>query len=147
MFKKLLVLLACLFIASQVFAGTDNKTIIDATLIDDDPTSATSDTIYLQDYKKVAFFVDYDETEVENSISGAVTMQVSYDGTNWLSASFYDYGGGATLQTSETISSDGWYYCWFNPDLEVPFTRLIVTGTNTDTNDTISLSAYLVGEK
>lgn len=145
--KYLLGLLAVLIIAGSAFAGTDNATIIAETLLDDAPTVATSSTMYVQENKKTAVFVKYDETQVGNTVSGAVTLQISYDGTNWISGSFYDYAGGATLQTSETLSADGWYYFWLNPDLTIPFARVIVTGANTDADDTILVTAYAVQNK
>ena len=70
-----------------------------------------------------------------------------YDGTNWISASFHDYAGGATLQTSETISADGWYYCWLDPDTAIVNVRMKITATNTDVDDLATVTAYLVGNK
>jgi len=146
--KKLgLGLLAVLIIAGHAFAGIENKTIIDEATLDDSPVLTTSDSVYLQDYKKAAFFVNYDETSPYTSVSGAVTTQFSYNGTNWITGYFNDFAGGSTLQTSETISSDGWYYFWIDPDLEIPFARVIVTGTNTTSQDSILLSVFLVGNK
>lgn len=149
--KLLLALLACLFITGQVWASPDNKTIIDETQLDDDPTSVTSDTVNIQGYKEVGFWVKYDETEVGNSISAAVTVDVSYDGTTWLDMYFYDIGGTTTGQTSETISADGWYYCAL-PNLYLPvgsiiYARVVVTATNTDADDILLITGYLVGNK
>lgn len=146
--KKLLIAFLGIVLATSVcFAAPVNTTIIDAVTLDDDPTSTTSTTMNIQDYKKVAFFISYDETEVGETLSAAVTLDVTYDGTNWVDASFHDYAGGATLQTSETLSSDGWYYCWLDPDTTVVSVRMVITGTDTDTDDTILTSAYLVGVK
>lgn len=145
--RLIILLLAFMLIAGVAVASPVNKTIIAETQLDDDPTSVTSDTINIQDYQKVAFFVKYDETQVGNTISAAVTLDVSYDDTNWVDASFYDYAGGATLQTSETISVDGWYLCWFNPDLNVPYVRMVITATNTDADDLAIVTAYMSGIK
>lgn len=71
------------------------------------------------------------------ALSAAITLQVSDDNSSWLSASFYDYAGGATLQTSETISADGSYVFWTNKDIVAPYTRVVVTPTNTEAVDTI----------
>ncbi len=144
--KLILITLTVLLTVGLAFAAPDNKTIISSTQLDDSPTSVTG-TWNIQDYKKIAFFVDYDETEVGNAISVAVTLDVSYNGTDWIDASFYDYAGGATLQTSETISADGWYYCWFNPDMNTPYVRMVITATNTDADDLAVVIAYLVGIK
>jgi len=142
-----IVLATSLIFAAQAEAVPVNKTMIAETQLDNDPTSVTSSTFNLQEYSKVGFFVKYDETEVGETLSAAVTLDISYDGTNWVDASFYDYAGGATLQTSETISADGWYYCWFNPDLNAPYVRMVITATNTDADDIILATAYIVGIK
>jgi len=144
--KILSVLLIGLMLATTASANQVRSTLIASTILDADPT-AVNGTSNIGDAEKVAFFVTYDETEVGNSISLAVTMQISYDGTTWLSASFYDYAGGATLQTSETISADGSYYCWFNPDMAIPQVKLILTATNTDADDVATVVAYMVQNK
>ena len=148
MFRKLFLILTLLiFVPSMCFAGIVNKTIIAETQLDDNPTSVTSSTFNIQDYDKVAFFIKYDETEVGNSISIAVTFDTSYNGSDWVDASFHDYAGGATLQTSETISSDGWYYCWFDPDLSIRYVRAVITATNSDTDDLATVTAYMIGTR
>lgn len=86
-------------------------------------------------------------TAIGAVLSGAVTLQISYDNSNWMAASFYDYAGGATLQTSETISADGYYYCWFNKDLNVPYVRAVVAATNTNAEDIINVDAYIVAKE
>jgi hypothetical protein len=86
-------------------------------------------------------------TAIGAVLSGAVTLEISYDNSNWMAASFYDYAGGATLQTSETISADGWYYCWFNKDLNVPYVRIAVAATNTNAEDIIDVDAYIVAKE
>lgn len=147
MFKKLfLAILGIAIATSAVFASPVNKTIITGTQLDDDPTSITG-TYGIQDFQNVGFFIKVDETEVGNSVSVAVTMHFSYDNTNWVTGYFHDLAGGATLQTSETISGDGWYYCWLNPDWKIPYVRVTLTATNTDTDDLATVTAYLVGTK
>lgn len=145
--KVFLTLLGIVFASSICFAAPVNKTILAATQLDDDPTSITSSTYGIQGYKKVAFFVSYDETEVGETLSASVAFDVSYDGTNWVDASFHDYGGGATLQTSETLSADGWYYCWLDPDTSIRYVRVVITATATDADDIISVAVYLSGVK
>jgi opacity protein-like surface antigen len=147
--KKLLsVLLALMLLASPVFAANVLNTEIMDLTFDDDPTSGVSDTLLIAGYDKVAFYVLYDETEVGNSISAAVTLDVSYDGINWLTGmSFYDIAGGATLQTSQTISADGWYVFWLNKDICGPYVRVAVTATNTDADDTLDVNIYAVAKE
>lgn len=142
--KTVSFLFLALLFAVQAYAGTVKApTIVASTLLDDSPTSA-SGSVDVRGADKVAFFVTYDETEVGNSVSAAVTLQTSFDGTNWLAASFYDYAGGSTLQTSETISADGRYYFWTNRDLVTPYYKVIITGTNTDADDTALVQADMV---
>jgi len=145
MFKKIcMIFMLCVCLGIMpAWSSQVRETIISTTQLDDSPTSVTG-TTNAGSADKIAFFVTYDETEVGNSISLAITMQISYDGTTWLSASFYDYAGGSTLQTSETLTSDGSYYCWFNPDLAIPQVKLILTATNTDADDIASVVAYCV---
>lgn len=144
--KVWLVVLVVLLMGSVAFASEANRTMITETQLDDSPTSITG-TWNVQDYKKVGFFVDYDETEVGNSISIAITMDFSYDNSNWVTGYFYDLGGGTTLQTSETLSSDSWYYCWLDTDWSFPYVRVTITATNTDADDLAVVIAYLVGIK
>lgn len=148
MFKKLgLVVLAMLLMFGTAQAARVlNSNIMDSTF-NDVTTAANSTVTIISGYEKVAFFVVYDETEVGNSISAAITCQISYDGTNYQSASFYDYAGGATLQTSETISADGRYYFWFNRDITAPYVRVVATLTNTDADDVCNVKAYIVAKE
>jgi len=147
MFKKLvLVMLGIFIVTSMAFAGTDNRVIIDAVTLDADPTSAASVSVYMQDSRQTSFFVDYDEIEV-GGVSATVTAQVSYDNINWLAANFYDYDGTSTLQTSEILDTDCWYYFWLNPDLIVPFARIRVVCNNCDVDDNVDVSVYEVVNK
>jgi len=149
MFKRLGLVLLGIFLATSVaLAGTDNKVIIDAAeLKPATGLTATSDTVYLQDYRGRAFFVNYDETDTGSVISGVVTYEVSYDNSNWLSARFFDYAGDTTSQTSETLSTDSWYYLWPDPNLTVPFGRIKVACTNCKATDDTTVSVYIVGNK
>lgn len=149
MLKKILIILviAVMVMAAGVCQATqDRTTLIATTTLDDDPT-AVEGVINIGDSYRESFFVTYEETEVGGGLSVAITMQISYDGTTWLSASFYDFDGGSTLQTSETLSTDGSYYCWFNRDLTVPQVKLILTATGSDVDDTADVTAYIVQDK
>ena len=136
------LVIAMLMFCGIAYAGNVAVTKVMDTTFNAVTTTANSTAVDIQGMDKVSFFVVYDETEVGNSISAAVTLQISYDNENWLSASFYDYAGGSTLQTSETISADGKYYCWFNKDLCVPYARVVVTATNTDADDLLDVEVY-----
>lgn len=149
--KVLLFVLAFLLMGNLAFASPVNKTIIDAVTLDADPTSVNSTAVNIQDYKEVGFFLQYDETQVGNAISAAVTADISYDGTTWLDLPFFDAAGTTTMQTSETISSDGWYYftlpSQYYPAGTIPNIRVAVAATNTDADDILVINCYLVGTK
>jgi len=144
--KLIFILLACLFITSQAFAGEVNETLIATTLLDDSPTSATGEA-YIQDYKKIGFWVSYDETQVGASVSLTVAITVSYDGTNYVAGSFMDVAGTVTPQTSETISSNGWYFFWLDANWPYKYITVTLTGNNTDADDTASVACYIAGVK
>ena len=149
--KMFLALLMCLFAVNFALASPDNKTIIAETQLDNSPTSVTSSTFNIQDYHEAGFWVKYDETEVGGGLSVAVTLDVSYDDTTWLDMSFYDLAGGTTLQTSETISSDGWYYCslpslYFQPG-SILYIRMVIIATGSDVDDIALVTAYMIGTK
>jgi len=122
-------------------------TLLAATQLDDSPTSVTSDGVLVEQYDKVCIWVTYDETEVGLAISAAVTIEVSYDDTTYVSANFYDYTGGSTLQTSETISSDSMYLLWMDRDMSVRYVRVKIVATNTDADDILSVSANISAQK
>jgi len=142
--KKFLALIALLcFAVAPVFADPIPVTTIisGTTVIDADPTSLTSDVVQVATGAgNLSFLVTYDETEV-GGISAAVTLEMSFDGTTFYAASFYDVAGGATLQTSETLSADGSYYFWVNEGLCAPFYRVKVTATGSDATHTAVVTA------
>ena len=129
------------------FAGRMRvEKIIPSTTLSASPTLISGDK-KVKSAEKLAFFVTYDETQVGNAISVAVTVLVSPDDVTYQAASFYDYAGGSTLQTSETISADGNYYFWFNRDLAVPYVRVTITATNTDADDIAVVTATLIAQE
>ena len=136
--KRILLVLLILAFCSMTALAKDafNGTVIASTLLDDDPTSVTSSALDISQYDKIAFFVYADETDSGNDTKVTVTIQISYEGTTWLTAQFYDYAGAAVLQTTQDlcvgVNTDENYYCWFNKDLNVPYVRVIITGTGTD---------------
>ena len=149
--KVFLMFLAVMLFAGVAFASPVNKTIINAVQLDDDPTSVNSTTVNIQDYKETGFWLQYNETEVGNSISAAVTVDISYDGSTWLDMPFYDIAGTTTMQTTETISSDGWYYfalpSAYFPIGSILSVRVAVAATNTDADDILVINCYLTGTK
>lgn len=148
MFKKLsLVLLVCLLLTGQAIAANVYTAEIMDTTFNAVTTSDTSTAMDTRGYDKVSFFVKYDETQVGASISAAVTLDVSYDNSTWLTGmSFYDIAGGATAQTSETISADGWYVFW-TKDICMPYIRVAVAATGTDADDLLDVDVYMVAKE
>lgn len=140
--KKLLAFLLAVGLVAcpaRSFAGSAQNDMIEPTLLDDSPTSITG-ARFIGGAERVGFFVHYDETQVGNSISLAVTCHVSDDNSTWIAGSFFDFAGGATLQTSETISADGDYFFWLDPNISAPYVRITLTATNTDADDTALVS-------
>ena len=147
--KKLFVifLLFCFTFAPNTFAArTSVETLIASTTLDADPVLISGDK-KIKSAEKVAFWVTYDETEVGGGLSVAVTLLVSPDDVTYLAASFYDYAGGATLQTSETISSDGTYVFWMNPDFVMPYARVVLTATGSDADDTAIVTTKIITQE
>lgn len=143
MLKKILsFFLIGFLIAGPAFARTVSETLISSTTLDADPTSA-SGSMRLRNVDQVAFFVTYDETQV-GGISAAVTVDISWDGTTWLDASFYDFAGGATLQTSESLTADGNYYFWLGSENIAPYVRVVIAATGSDADDTAVVTATIV---
>jgi len=141
--KLFLALLFCLLLVGQAVASQATKTLVDGIVLSDVVTSATG-TDYLGDADKAAFFVTYDETDANAALSLAITCQISWDNSTWLSASFYDYAGTETLQTSETLTGDINYYFWFNQNLTVPYVKVILTPTGHDSTHTALVSVYSI---
>ena len=147
--RILAVVLIALFLICGVASAANvvSKEMMNYSFDNTTPFGATSDTIAIQGFDKVAFFVTYNETETGGGVSAAVTVDVSTDDSTWLDASFYDYAGGSTLQTSETISADGSYYMWFNKDLTVPYARVVINATGTDVDDLLSVQVWEVAKE
>jgi len=144
--RPLGLMIGFLFLASTAFAGNFKGEIIATTVLNSDPT-IVSGTMHVEDATDLTFFVTYDETEVGNVVSAAVTLLVSYDGTNFLAANFYDYAGGSTLQTTETLSTDGRYYFVLDPNVPAPYVKVTITGTNTDADDTVAVTCNVFGKQ
>jgi hypothetical protein len=145
--KKILglLLIGLMFCQPAFAARTSVENIVVSTTLDADPTAA-SGSKFIGSAEKVGVFVTYDETQV-GGISAAVTAQISWDGTTWLSASFYDFAGGATLQTSETLSADGNYYFWLGDEIIAPYLKVIITATGSDADDTAVVAAKLIRQE
>lgn len=142
--KKLVLMLVALFFATNLYAAEKvvidklpaSSTPVDAVTLDADPTSVTSSAINLSNYSRMGIFWVYDETEV-GGVSAALTLQFSPDNSNWFSAPFFDTAGGATPQTSESLTADGNYIAWTDRNIPFNYARVIVTCTGCDADDTV----------
>lgn len=145
LFLAALVLALCVMpaLARDAFKAE----LLATTVLDDDPTTVTSSGVDISQYDRVAMWVTYDETEVALAISAVVTFEVSYDDTTYVTANFYDYAGGSTLQTSETISADSTFLAWLDRTLNAPYVRVKIVATNTDADDILSVSATISAQK
>jgi opacity protein-like surface antigen len=134
--KKLIIALALVaLLAGHVYASQDVKTVISETTLTESALRANSGTISIEGARKVSFFVNCN-TNVD-SVTGEVTVEISYDGVHWLQASFKDFVGGSTLQTYEDINQG--YYLWLDPDYIIaPYARI---GIHLD-SDTIGAGDY-----
>lgn len=146
MFRKLVLITLGIFLATSIcFAGTVTKTIIDDETISTGVAGMTSDTVNLLDNKKTAFFVDYDRTGIATAV---MNVEVSYDGTNWITKSFHD--GASTAVTSETVKlflADEWYYFYLDSDNNTPYARVEILCTGCDVVNNINVNAYCVETK
>lgn len=136
--KFLAVLFSMVLLAAQpVFSAGARGALVNGVTLSGSTTAVTSNSLNVNDAKKIGFYVSYNETEV-GGVSGAFTVETSYDGTNWSAASFYDFAGGATLQTSEAFTADSLaYFCWMVADAPFRLVRVKMTGTGVDADDTI----------
>ena len=125
---------------------TSTSTLVDAVTLDDSPTSVTATGVAVQDKNKIAFYVNYDETEV-GGVSAAFTIEVSYDNSVWIVAGFYDVAGGATIQTSESFTADANYVCWMPRELVAPYIRVKVTATGSDADDIVLTSVKMATQE
>lgn len=144
--KKLIPFLIALLIIPNVYAAQPtgkvivmkdptSSTPVSAVTLDDSPTSVTGSSVNIAGYERVGIYWTYDETET-GGVSAALTLQVSPDGTNWFSAPFFDTAGGATPQTSESLTADGGYVAWFDNRIPFNYIRPVITCTGCDANDT-----------
>jgi len=126
--KKFLAFLVALLVASTAYAAMDTRGVITETTLTDSSQSVSSGTINIADADKVSFFVS--SSANTDSVTCEVTVEISYDGSNWQRAYFNDFAGGSTLQTSEKFYQD--YYFWLDRDVvTAPYVRLNIHIGNT----------------
>lgn len=95
--------------------------------------------------QKTAFFVKYNETVPGTNVTLSVKPQVSQDNVNYVDMVFYDVGGTTTMQTTESITTNGTYYFWLPDTVNPPYTRVHFDALNTSASEVINISTYVVG--
>lgn len=141
--KKWILALLILGLAFPAYAGQRSKTVIAETTLTKSE-SEVSVTLNTQGVTNLTIFVEYDENGAEPL---TFTLDSSYDGSNWVNAKYYDYDGGATLQTSESISADGWYYAVWKEDFTTPYVRVHLIGDTWGATSTATVTVYAVREQ
>jgi len=119
--------------------------IIDTTL-DDDPTTITSSAFFIGDKTKVSFILSYDETEVGNSVSGTLTLEVSPDNSTWYDFDcIFDHTGVPVASIAYTADAEDVFY--LSDSCNFPYVRATFAGTNTDADDTIVIDIFICWQK
>jgi hypothetical protein len=143
----ILALLVLFLISGVAVAGRVEKTELMDETFNASTTAANSTAANTGGADKVSFFVNYAETEVGGGVSARIELEISYDGTNFYNARFFDYEGGTTLQESETISADDGYFFWIDEATCPPYARVVVNAYNTDADDLLDVEAYSITQE
>ena len=122
--KLVIVLLAVCLMVGIGYADQDKKVLANAVVLDKTTTNTGWLTNNISDMKRVSYFVTMDSSSTTTAVTTQVTAQISADGTNWTDARWYDLAGGTTLQTTETLSTDGTYLMWLDSNVPVPQVRI-----------------------
>jgi len=143
-----LVVLAVALLVSPVFAAQTTTEIIDTTLTNSVPAKEADS--YIGDADKVSFFVTLNSSSTTTGVTANVTVAASIDGIHWQDISWFDVAGGATPQTSETLTSSGTYVMWVDKALTAPYIRVRVNMVNSavyGVGDTGGISVTVVEKK
>ena len=113
--KWIIALSLLLLLVLPAHAGQTLNTVIPATSLTKSSSEATA-TISTRGMKRMTVFFDYTQN---GTCTFDITMDVSYDGTNWLDANFFDYTSSAvpTWQATEQKTTDTWYYLYWENEL------------------------------
>jgi hypothetical protein len=147
--KLLLIVLAVALVCGTAYAGQNTKTLIDDTLYATGSLKQAQGETSIAGAKKVSFFVTANGST--DTVSSEVSAEISYNGTDWLRASFRDFAGGATLQTEE-VAIEGDYYMWLDTDyVTAPYVRINVSMAGaeklTTDNQSVDLTVTIVREQ
>lgn len=141
--KRIALALAVLLLVSPCWAAQVSREVIAATALTKGDSEATA-TVYTGDTNNLVFFVDYVPL---NNETLAVTLDVSYNGTDWMDANFYDYTSGLAITTTEALTTDAWYYLYWENRLSVPYVRIHTIGTTWAAASSATVTVYSVERK
>ena len=111
-------------------------------------SSVTGSAIPIADFVRVAFWSTLSAAGNATPVTVDVTVDVSFDGTTWIDASFFDFGGGSTLQTTEQILDGASAIGWFdNRGFNARFMRVVGSGSGSTTDTTVNFTSTFSAQK
>lgn len=145
--KSIIALVLMALLAGRCYAGQSVIELVEDTILTSTSTQVVSEATSIEGMDKVSFFVKADGTA--DTVSCEVTVEISYDGSNWVRAYFNDFAGGSTLQTSEN-DMEGDYYMWLDSDvITAPYVRISIGIKNPSqlaTDETNTVSVQIIRE-
>lgn len=144
-FLVLAFALGVFLIPRPALAGHTSSTLFDSTTLNA-VTTSVSGSAYMGDSHRETFFVHY--TRVGTAPSITITLNVSYDNSTWIQASFFDVTGGGSLELkSKTITTASDYYFWLNSAIAAPYVQVSIAGNSTDATNTASVNCKMFAEQ
>ncbi len=143
MFKKLVLVLAIISLFAMPVHAASVRRVISETVLTKGNSEATI-TLRTGDTDKLTFYVKYVTT---NTGTVDITLDASYDGTNFDDANFYDYSGGGTLQTTEALSATTWYWLAWDPNITAEYTRIHIIGDTWAAASEATITVYVVEQR
>ena len=123
--KLVAVLVVVMFLGGGLaWAGQEQRTLLDAVRLTKAAPNSSEVEAGTKGDKRVAFFVTYNSSSNTGAVTAKVSAAISYDGEHWAPASWYDYSGGTTPQSSEELSKSGSYMMWFDTQTPIPYIRV-----------------------
>ena len=149
--KALLIGMALLFCVG-IYDANANKTV---SLINrpstnpvDDDTLITSDPVDTRNYKKMSFFMNYDE-EQTSAVYGTFTVEVSWDKAEWFTTRLYTFDSSLVdiPDTSIVKTADSKLVAFFDTKVMAPWTRVKFqpTGASAAIGDYVYVTVEFIG--
>ncbi len=139
--KCILALSLLLLLAQPVYGQMLNTVIAETDLTKG--SSETTVTLATSGITKLTIFVKYSQN---GTVPLDITLDASYDGTNWADANFHDSAGVGTLQTTEQLTTDIWYWLVWNNEVTTPYVRIHTIGNTWTAGSTATITVYTVQE-